>query len=140
MNAEELQRYNRHFNAACDSREAMKKQQAEEMAARIATIEGELADSINGGGESLSESPRAAAHACTTSSSMPSRCPTAGTPRDRSATAAPGVTLESVVPNPALKDEWSFLERRSARQVPGVDGGLPGASVRDPGYAADGPG
>lgn len=115
MNAEELQRYNKHFNAACDSREAMKKQQAEEMAARIATIEGELADSINGGGESLSESARRGTrmyHEQFNAESVPYRWHTQGPISNRRA----GVSLESVVPNPALKDEWSFLERRSARK------------------------
>ena len=115
MRADELSRYNQHFNAACDSREAMKKQQAEEMAARIATMEGELAEMINGGGEGPSEGSRRGSrmyHEMYNAESVPYRWQQQGPISLRRS----GIQIESAVPNPAAKADWAFLEKRGTRK------------------------
>ena len=115
MDADEQRRYNAHFNEGMDHRKNMKLQKAEEDAKRIATIEGELASIINGRDEpSLSEQARRGAHMFREqfdADSVPYRWHSQGPAISRRS----GVELESIVPNPSLKGEWDFLQRRSSR-------------------------
>ena len=115
MSAEETNRYNKHFNAACDSREVMKKLKAEEMAASIATMQGELAEMINSGGEGPSEGSRRGGrmyHEMYNAESVPYRWNQQGPISLRRS----GIQIESAVPNPAAKADWSFLEKRGSRK------------------------
>ena len=114
MTAEELARYNTLFNAGADKRALMETEKAKEMANRIATIEGELAASINDdGGPSLSEQARRGTrmfHDQYGADSVPYRWTHPGPPGSRA------VQLESAVPNPALVDDWSWMSRRSGQE------------------------
>ena len=113
MTAEETLNHNKSFNAGMDSREAFKAQAAKDKAKRIATIEGEMADLINGREDpGLSESARRGGHMFHEqfgADSVPYRWHSQGP----ASTRRSGVELESVVPNPSLKDQWSFLQQRS---------------------------
>ena len=113
MSPEEELRHNTLFNKACDLRASMQQKRAEEASARIATIEGEMAQFINdGGGAGLSEEARRrtrAYHEQFNARSVPYRWHQHGPPTQRS------FELESDIPNPAIKEEWDeILERRSA--------------------------
>lgn len=113
MTAEEQVRFNRLFDAGMDGREAMRTQQAKDAAARIANIEGEMAEFINSGGaESPTQARRMtrAYHEQFDARSVPYRWHAQGPAHLRSS-----VPLESEVPNPNLEEDWgNILSRRSS--------------------------
>ena len=113
MSPDEQIRHDRLFNDGMDSREAMKEQRAKDSAARIATIEGEMAEFINSGGAETPDSARRmtrAYHEQFDARSVPYRWHAQGPSHLRSA-----IPFESEIPNPNLKEDWGkILSRRSS--------------------------
>ncbi len=113
MNPGEQLRHDRLFNEGMDKRALMREQQAKDSAARIAQIQGEMAEFINSGGADTPKQARRmtrAYHEQFDARSVPYRWHAQGPAHLRS--SAP---LESEIPNPNLEEDWGkILGRRSS--------------------------
>ena len=139
MTPEEELRHNQHFNEGADLRAAMQQQRAEEASARIATIEGEMAQFINdGGGAGLSEEARRrtrAYHEQFNARSVPYRWHQHG-PADSAL-----VRARERHPQPGHQGGVGRDSRAAQlRRLSDVDGDLPGHQAGAAAGGADGPG